>query len=868
MSVKDYGAGVSGYLDPEGRNFETVVYQASKPVLDKELNDVQDIAQDAVRRLQRKSFPSGWLSDSFLNSSTNDFYSGSPTTTPNLLLVGPQTASVNGWTINVAYTANNTGINGIDLGVGPTGAGSKRTDLVILEVWSRLLSASPSTVGKSPAGRIWRNGNVKVPSADDLTLNYADDILDGAVGAETTKRVQIQYRLRVINGVDLFTYAFGINDPAVVANTVPAAAASPNGTATAFTFSNQSAAGDPGLWRAGNGNPANGLGTVDGYMYAIPMCAVFRRNTTAFNRNTNQNGGAASPGPSTRPDGLLTDVLTLRDIYDLRTGVSPTGWELPELLQKNLNFLFDNLNQTEIVRTTIGGGTDGHTVVWADEIGVSNVNGGDGTTTGDTPGAEFIGEFDAVRRVFSDKSIYETVVLRYTPTGATWANGEVISISPSALPIWPYASFNWASHAPDGVTFVAITRVAYLGESGGQTSINVTDVGSHWKCSGLGGMPQGNVTFTVTSTVGGSSPLYISLKVMYPAGVGLSKTPVGTFGDVAAVPTKGGVLINNPGQLPASAPIYFSALETPIVKPYNRQLALTYRTVSHTRNYYVTSATNALLLPERPIISTVSITINGSPYGGGIGSTSSGFGISINSGAITGGETVVINYESLRPLPSNGEQVTFFYEARAPQTIRDGLLSNNLQLIPRYISNQMYILTAGSGSDGQAYPFSAAYVQSGGVYPSSSGTFDGDHELDGSLRVSTTYLFTDTGFQQVPVNVPIVPPPDDFRLVRAPGEMDVEGRTYYKQVNGTYQPMAMGATLSDPKKHKNILPIICEVTTDGPFGQKGQLVMVLLSRWAAFDDSNSVLFNTDLSANTTTASVFRLKGNLLGNRRS
>lgn len=867
MTTKDYGAGVSGYLDPDGRNFETVVYQASKPVLDKELNDVQDIAQDAVNRLQKKAFSSGWLSDNFLNSSLTGVFNGT-VTTANLLNVPTMTAAVNGWTINVSYTANNTGINGIDLGAGPAGAGAKRTDLVVLEVWRRLLSASPSTTGKSPSGRIWRNGNVKVPSADDLTLNYADDILDGAVGSETTKRVQVQYRLRVVTGVDIYTYPFGINDPAVVANTVPASAAAPNGTATAFTYSNQSVNGDPGLWRAGNGSPANGLGTVDGYMYSVPLCVVFRRNTTAFNRNTNHNGGVAYPGPSTRPDSLFTDIIAERDILDLRTGVSPTGWNLPEVLQKNLNLLFDNLNQTEIMRTTLGGGVDGHTVMWADEIGVSNANGGDGTTTGDTPGAEFIGEFDAVRRSFSDKSIYETVVLRYTPTGATWANGEVVNISPSALPIWPYSAFNWAAYAPSGVSLVGITRVAYMGEAGGQNSVDVTNTGTHWKCTGLGGVPQGNVTFTVTSTVGGAAPLYITMVVSYPSGVGLTKTPTTTLTTNATVPTNTGVFINNPGQLPAGAPILYSALETPIYKAYNREVGLTYRTVSHTRSYFSTGATQTLLVPERPVSGTISITINAAPYGGSISVNSDGYSIGIDSGAVTGGQTVVITYQTRRPLPQNGEQLTVYYEARAPQTIRDGLLSNSLQLIPRLVSDQIYILTAGSGSDGQAYPFSAAYVQSGGIYPSSGGSFAGDHELDGSLRVSTTYLFTDTGFQQLPVNIPVVLAPDGMTLTRAPGETDIEGRTYYKQVSGSYLPMAVAATLSDPKKHKNVLPILCEVAADGPFGQKGQMVLVLLTRWGTFDDSNSVLFNNNLTQNTTCASVFRLKGSLLSSRRS
>jgi hypothetical protein len=53
--------------------------------------------------------------------------------------------------------------------------------------------------------------------------------------------------------------------------------------------------GDPGLWRAGDGNYENDLGTVDGYSYAVPIGAIFRRNSSTFvavntSGNPNQNG--------------------------------------------------------------------------------------------------------------------------------------------------------------------------------------------------------------------------------------------------------------------------------------------------------------------------------------------------------------------------------------------------------------------------------------------------------------------------------------------------------------------------------------------------------------------------------------------------
>jgi hypothetical protein len=874
MTTKNYGAGASGYLDPSGRSFETTVYQAAKPVLDKELNFIQDVSQDMSLMLQRKSFPSGWISDDFLNKTASGLYNAQ-VLTANIVQTPALCASVNGWVVNVTNTAINNGLNNIDLGACPSGVAAKSSDLVILEVWRRLIPAAPTTTGKSSGGRIWRNGNVKVPSADDLTLNYADDLLDGNVGAETTKRVQIQYRLRTINNIDIFTYAFGINSPSVVARSVPASAAAPDGSATLFTFSNQAANGDPGLWRAGDGDPANTLGTVDGYMYALPLMVVFRRNTTAYARNTNQNGGVTYPTTSTRPDNYWSDIIESKDLLDLRTGVAPTGWDLNEVLQKNVNLLFDNENQTEVSAITPGGGSHGHTVMWADEIGISNANGGDGTTTGSTPGGTLVGEFDAVRRNFSDRAVYELVVLRFDPNsagvspgGATWTTSTTITISPSSLPIWPYASpLNWSSRAPSGVSIVDLHRAVYVGSSGGQIALNAQ---THFQVSGLGAVPQGSITVSIRSLTDGTNTatnetLYLTLLVAYPPGVGLSKTPTKVFSNNAGIPTVSGVFINNPAQLPAGSPILYSSLVTPTINAANREVLLEYTTLSHTFSYRPGGGTgnNIFYLPERPVAGTVSVTVNGSPYGGSI--TVDQYTITLDT-PITSGADIVFTYQSRRALPQNGEQLTVYYETRQPQTVREALLPASLSLTSKLVAQHMFVLTAGSGAVGPAYPWPLGYVQTGGVYPGSGGTFAGDHELDGDLRVSITTLYTDTGLMQLPINVPVVPAPNAVTFGRAPGDADIEGRTYYKTATG-YGFLGVSSSLSDPKKHKNVRPMLCELPSDGPFGFRGQLVLVLLSRWSIFDANNEVGFVSSLASNYTTASVFRLKGNLLSNRR-
>ena len=892
--AKDYGAAVSGYLDPEGRNWETTVYQSGKPVLDSELNLVQDNEQELARRIRRRSTPSGWLAADLLDSSDMTSAIFTVSAVANELEI-PQDlrAHVNGWLIRVAST-NATATNLLDLGVGPAGAGAKRTDIVILEVWRRLLAASPDVVGKSGAGRIWLNGNVKIAGADDVGLNFADDILDGAVGAETTKRVQIQYRLRVVTGVDIFANPYGIDDPIVVANSVPASAAAPDGVATVFNYANQSAIGDSGLWVAGDGSPANTLGTVDGYMYALPLMAVVRRNTTAFDKNTNHNGGVATGGGSDRPDGMFYDIVDVRDIVDLRLGVTFTGWDFQEILEKNFHYLLDNATRTEIKTTLIGGGSQGNTVFTADEIGITNANGGDGTTTGDTPGANFIGQFDATRRQFSDRATLETLVLRYRPVdgsggGPNWADNDIITIDPTALPVYPYTAFNWAAYAPSTFTVVGlVTNDSDSGEDpfamsfigNGATKVR-SEIQQDFVLSGVGEVPQGSMTLDIGTVPPGvtDEDLIVKLLVSYPPGQGLTNTPTADYG-VASIE------VNNPGQLPAGAPVLFDQLLDIDFDHPHRELFLNYRTVDQVISFSgpraaggsTTQLDDIILLPERAV-SVSDITLNGGgSYGGSITLSDDGFRIILDPASFGVGDEATVTFKAVRPLPQNDEQITIYYEARSPQTIRDGSLPASVSVIPRHISPFLYTMTVGSGSPEEAYPFPFQYVQMPGVYPTSGGTFSGDHELSGGASIVLDNLSATTGFAKLPVFVGYVSNPQEATFLRTGGDIDAEGRSYFKEVpSAAYIPSAFAQPMKAPEPHRAVLPMLAELSVDTAFGMKGQLVLVVFTKWYNADAlttlgntnrpaENSIDFNTSLASNYTSVSLYKIKGNLLNRR--
>lgn len=312
-----WGPGVTRTLSALARNFTSVVWQDGKPPLDSELNLVEQIQWESLSDTVRSQVHSGFFIDPTRCESdyttyplwTNQFVlapvsvvGGTAEAEPVLL------ACVNGWVFPVAGTDTLSGPVPDDVSnrilLNPPPTTDNRTDFVFLEVWRALVSGTPSTVNKPSAGTLWKYGNVQYGGT-----NPVDDIIDPSLPIETTKRIQLQYRIRVVGSgdslgtsVDLTSYPDGLTDPQVRGQGT-------SGTVTSFGFTNmRQELGDPSLWRAGNGDPTNALGTVDGYVYAIPIASVSRRNSgefvaVSFSGNPNQNGAVdRTPSSHTLPN--------------------------------------------------------------------------------------------------------------------------------------------------------------------------------------------------------------------------------------------------------------------------------------------------------------------------------------------------------------------------------------------------------------------------------------------------------------------------------------------------------------------------------------------------------------------------------------
>ena len=324
------------------------------------------------------------------------------------------------------------------------------------------LAGGEDRPNKPGQDHLYRHGNTQ----SSLAVALEDDIRDLAVGAESTQRVQVQYRIRTTGSeeaVNHKTECDGFSSPRVFAQgsmenpvvdyrflRADGESVDPTGHSSALAYKRK----DSGLWVAGDGTQtsAEALGSVDGFVYAIPICFVFRRNNAyvngsgepqkgaGFNPQHNTNGGlpwdhaglsrTVAPiggnalmgdipaGESDRPDGAFCNVIEDWDILDLRRHSLPTGADLNAELKRQIQHLLDGDFHTWAIdatsRNTLGNTTGDVSTQYlvCNEIG--RIDGG-GTTTysGDTTRGEFIRSFDHVARRFGDQPVVERLVVEF-----------------------------------------------------------------------------------------------------------------------------------------------------------------------------------------------------------------------------------------------------------------------------------------------------------------------------------------------------------------------------------------------------------------------------------------------------------------------
>lgn len=309
------------------KGYQLVSFGSDGRLLEVELNELQKIQNHVRAEILRKSIHSGVFEAGAVDGGT-----GNPgaITLPKAL-----TAHINGYLVEVpAGTV-------ISLPAPPT-FGS-RDDLVFLEAWFE-----------------------NIAHADDPAL------IDVRIGEETSRRLAFKWRIRTVAGVDFTKFPDGVGvlydglSPSVrtqganaspVTSTVTGSNVHFAGffgrgmeyvddyTSSTLSTTNKQFKDDAGIFVGGRGDQASKdyLKTVDGYVYALPLFRVKRRNSGGY-RNDNLHGASVHPEASDRPDGKFANIIDQDDLIDLRHKVSLTGENYDKLLHED----FDKLLRGEL----------------------------------------------------------------------------------------------------------------------------------------------------------------------------------------------------------------------------------------------------------------------------------------------------------------------------------------------------------------------------------------------------------------------------------------------------------------------------------------------------------------------------------------
>lgn len=433
----NYGSGQPRVLNTADRSLDNVVFQYKVPPLTSEWNLINQIGNDKIKEVLRINTPSGWLSVGNIwnlqedNITESTVYTGDVLTsigyTANTFKLMSNTedcvAIVNGWPITVKGVNSSDSNNIIELD-SPTGD-SYKYDFVFLEVWRKL-------IGENDA--LYPYGDVSATAYTDNELVY------DVIGTETTKRVQIQYRIRSkrLSAVQNFNEGFD------VANIYPIGGRTSEYQYPAYKYTAYGA-DDPGLYISGSGTSQDQtiLSTVDGYVYAIPMFMVYRRKQGSFNTGVTHSASVTRQNylagqRSDRTDGKLLDVVYKDDIVDNRHKILIKESEVKDVMDHSFRKLVSGSMKSNIGKgfTNFSGGKATYSG-GGKQLKVEQINGTGGNdipnlSAGESSSSAF------KRRVYANASVSSLNNIVKIPVaaggGATWSAGtyDVSSYVPSS----------------------------------------------------------------------------------------------------------------------------------------------------------------------------------------------------------------------------------------------------------------------------------------------------------------------------------------------------------------------------------------------------------------------------------------------------
>jgi hypothetical protein len=528
-----YPSNVSRTLDPTGKSLITVVALHDNEISDADLNLMQDLADSKRTRLLADQTTSGAILYSPMQFQP---FSSSIFLIPSFdVLFNNEVVTITGFQ-SADPTTNRVILPAPQYWTAGTLAEPASIYVVFLELWYQALDPETGqgyyTDPITGQNYFFPYGNVSPDPSQAESL--PDDTLDPFQGIFTTERAQIQWRLNVQPvslAYNFSTYQFGLDADTVDTSVynVPLSVfpqTSNSQPISIYTYANMGGStpnvaainGDTGLWRAGDGNVNNALGTMDGYSYAMPVAVVFQRNSGPFSLSTNPFGcavpgnsssGLLAYGVSGRFDGKLADQIFPDDCVDTRSTVNVEGWDLRKIMAEGFTDIITGASRYAISRGVAPGNSPqalGSTLSYTMAVSPTAV------TNADT-----VGQFDGFSNGFStDQRTFMTtqafpISSKSTGTGnpsGPWILGDSFTIT---LPATSNAT----------ITDVAVTALTN-GINGTFIPVNLLQ-----GQLGFSGLSSKAVTVSFVKSLTGtpfdpaSNPLYVTLSVQYPASSGI-----------------------------------------------------------------------------------------------------------------------------------------------------------------------------------------------------------------------------------------------------------------------------------------------------------------------------------------------------------
>ena len=246
-------------------NFQGVKFGADAPLLETELNELQDIQTEARAEIIRDTIPSGFVQ---LGELDFDYMLNNENC---VKMKTDSVAYVNGYKVVIP---KDTIIN-----IGKAPEKDAREDLLFLEVWKEEVTKD----------------SVLTVAGGEGQAQINNPILDDRVGQETARRIALKWRIRHVADVDFEKHPRGLNERQSGGTRQDRIKISQNllkfelGTNTDRDYmsqyscsndtthdSNGRYSNDVGLFVAGNGDKYL-VNTTDGWVYAIPMFSLYRK---------------------------------------------------------------------------------------------------------------------------------------------------------------------------------------------------------------------------------------------------------------------------------------------------------------------------------------------------------------------------------------------------------------------------------------------------------------------------------------------------------------------------------------------------------------------------------------------------------------